>query len=503
MTEVFADPRWDSRWTEPPAPPPPRPPRWRPARPRATGRELLLVVVVGVVVDSMLHSRLAGLAGAGAVGAAAVALVVSGRVRSHAAAAMAALAVPVGAILAVRSAWWVVLPVAAAASTLLAASASFGSGGRLASQDAWSLIRRAGRVLGSGIDATAFLVRGGVAAAPSAPGRRRAVPVLRGALVAGPILLVLGALLASADPVFASYLRLPFDVDELGGHLAGIALGALAMAALIREAARPPLEDAAAHPGRVGVTEALVLLGGLVALYGLFALAQVQVAFGGADVVRRAGHLTRAEYARQGFFQLVAVSAITLGVLLAVRALVRPGTRRQALAFTAVGEAAVALTLVIVAVALVRLRLYDDAYGLTALRFAVIATTVWIGAVFVLVGAALLRPVWHRNWLLPAIVASALLGTVLTAAADPEAVIARHNLEVPTAEGTIDAAYLASLSDDAVPDVVARLDRLSPWSRQVLTDALCRRRTLEGRGPAGWNGAAAEAEAALAPICPT
>ncbi len=64
--------------------------------------------------------------------------------------------------------------------------------------------------------------------------------------------------------------------------------------------------------------------------------------------------LTYAEYARTGFFQLIAVATITLGALLGLRALTDLDdavTRRR---FVVLAEAAVVLTLVVVFVALRR-----------------------------------------------------------------------------------------------------------------------------------------------------
>jgi hypothetical protein len=57
-----------------------------------------------------------------------------------------------------------------------------------------------------------------------------------------------------------------------------------------------------------------------VALFGAFAAAQLVVlAGGGRHVIETAG-LTYAQYARSGFFQLLAVAVITLLILMSVRA---------------------------------------------------------------------------------------------------------------------------------------------------------------------------------------
>jgi len=134
--------------------------------------------------------------------------------------------------------------------------------------------------------------------------------------------------------------------------------------------------------------EATVVVGSLAALFGVFAVAQlVALSSGGRHVIRTAG-LTYAEYARSGFFQLLAVAAITLVALLGLRAvadLSAPADRRR---FTTLALAVVGLTLVIVVVALRRLGLYQQAFGLTMLRLYSSIFAVWVGLVLVLAGCA-------------------------------------------------------------------------------------------------------------------
>jgi hypothetical protein len=71
---------------------------------------------------------------------------------------------------------------------------------------------------------------------------------------------------------------------------------------------------------------------------------------------------------------------------------------------------------------------------------------------------------------------------------DPDALIARTNLARPH----VDAAYLASLSDDAVPTLVARWAQLPPSLRVALE-----RRTPPANDLLGWNLARARAAKAL------
>jgi hypothetical protein len=75
----------------------------------------------------------------------------------------------------------------------------------------------------------------------------------------------------------------------------------------------------------------------------------------------------------------------------------------------------------------------------------------------------------------------------------PDAVIARTNINRPR----VDVAYLAQLSDDAVPTLVARLDRLDPAGRRLLAAQLARRSPSSGDWRS-WNVSRSRAARVLA-----
>lgn len=155
-------------------------------------------------------------------------------------------------------------------------------------------------------------------------GRRGAVlRWLRTGAVTAVLLVVFGSLLASADAVFATLIP-DLDLGELPGRLVLGALGALAALAVVSLAIAPPAwSDAtvgAPTPARRG--EWFVPVLALATLMASFLLTQLVTLIGGDDYVRSTAGLTYASYARQGFGQLVAVTALTLLVVawFAVRA---------------------------------------------------------------------------------------------------------------------------------------------------------------------------------------
>jgi len=57
--------------------------------------------------------------------------------------------------------------------------------------------------------------------------------------------------------------------------------------------------------------------------------------------------------------------------------------------------------------------------------------------------------------------------------ANPEAVVARHDLDRAARTQKVDPAYLALLSDDAAPALVGALDRLPDPAREQVLAAVC------------------------------
>jgi hypothetical protein len=274
------------------------------------------------------------------------------------------------------------------------------------------------------------------------------------------LLLVFGALFASADAAFADLAdRVLPSLD--GSSVArwvvlfpGLAV-ALAGAAYLRAA--PPnlagLDAPAAR--RLRATEWAVPAALLDALFLAFVLVQVTVLFGGRAHVLHPDGPTYAQYARGGFWQLLAVTALTLLVIAAAARWAPRATRADRVLIRVLLGTLAALTLVIVASALHRMNVYEQAYGYTRLRVFVSAVELALGAVFLLVLAAGVR--LRGAWLPRAVVAVAVVALLGLAALDPDRFVADRNVDRFAATGRIDLHYLNRLSADAVP----ALDRLS------------------------------------------
>ena len=292
----------------------------------------------------------------------------------------------------------------------------------------------------------------------------RRTAVLRTAGIVSLLLLVFGSLFASADAAFASLAERYFVPEiEVGLLPARFLLGAAAIAAAGSLSLLPSI-DVSASPWRLVRAGDRVRLSpaewisGLVAidlLFGAFVAVQIRALFGGHDWVLETAGLAYAHYARQGFFQLVVVAVLTLGVIaLAVRfARVDDAARRWMRLL--LGTLCI-LTLVILASAWIRMNLYQEAYGFTRLRILVDLTILWLAAVFLAVIVAGAR--WKAAGLPRAVVALAAVALVGLNAYDPDARIASLNIARYERTGKLDLHYLEGLSLDAVPALDALAD---------------------------------------------
>ncbi len=207
-------------------------------------------------------------------------------------------------------------------------------------------------------------------------------------------------------------------------------------------------------------------VGALTAVFALFLGAQLVALFGGDDYVQRTAGLTYAEYARSGFWQLSAVTVLTLAVILPVLHRAARDTAVDRLWLRGLLCAISGLTLVMIASALGRMWTYQQAYGFTVLRLLVGTCELWLGIVYVLVIIAVLR--LETAWLPRSAIATGTAALLALAALNPEGLVATENIDRWERGEDLDTGYLAGLSVDIVP----ALDRLPAPMRNDLLDRL-------------------------------
>lgn len=324
------------------------------------------------------------------------------------------------------------------------------------------------------VDVATAPVQSGIAAAIGAPqlamaeaaasrrsdGDDRPSPMLFvGAVIAVPLVVVLGLLLVESDPVFGALMKRWFDLPfeqivehaVLIGFFAWVTTGWMRSFAWEFDATAVEREVAALRPV-AGFPLLAPALYATIALLVLFLLVQVRALFGGAGYVEVTSGLTVAEYARQGFFGLVVVAALVLALLAAGAWLVEQASEREARRFRLAGWTLLALVAVLLASAVQRLALYMSYHGLTELRVYATAGIVAVACALVLCGLTVLQG--RRERLGTGLLAIGAATVLVLNLLNPAALAVRVNTDRAAEGAAFDVEYHASLSADALPSLL-------------------------------------------------
>jgi hypothetical protein len=338
------------------------------------------------------------------------------------------------------------------------------------------------------------------AEAPSGtkPGVKRFWAILRGVLIAIPIVAIFTALLSSADLVFAQrvqdFARL-FRLENLPEYIfrsVYILIGSYALAGVFLHAAQKSRDEKLVGMDKplvapfLGFTEAAVVLGAVVVLFALFAVVQFQYFFGGQTNIGIQGY-TYAEYARRGFTELVAAAFFSLLLFLGLSGIVKRQNPTQRWVFSGMGLGMVALVGVMLISAFQRLVLYESAYGFSRIRIYTHVFMIWLGLLLaVVVVLDILQR--ERAFALAVLLASIGFAATLTFI-NVDGFIVRQNVaRAPEGKG-LDVAYLSSLSTDSIPVLVAEFQdqSLPGLTRDAVGAALvCHAQRNTGGGDNDW-----------------
>jgi len=285
-------------------------------------------------------------------------------------------------------------------------------------------------------------------------------PVVRGLLIALPIVAIFAALLGSADAVFnqrlEDFIEL-FKLEKLPEYifrLVYILVGAYALVGVFLHAATQSKdekltgEEKPVVPPFLGFIEASIVLGSVALLFTAFVIVQFQYFFGGQANIQIDGY-TYSEYARRGFGELVAVAFFSLLLILVAGAVTRRETDTQRRVFSGLGISIVALVVVMLVSAFQRLLLYEAAYGFSRLRTYTHVFILWLAPLLI---AVVVLEILHRErfFALAALLAS--LGFALSLGImNVDGFIVRQNVRRAIQGEELDVTYLADISTDAIP----------------------------------------------------
>ncbi|MDZ7837537.1 MAG: DUF4173 domain-containing protein [Actinomycetota bacterium] len=112
---------------------------------------------------------------------------------------------------------------------------------------------------------------------------------------------------------------------------------------------------------------AITVLSLLNIVFCVFSIIQFKYLFGGENFIQPSV-FTYAEYARRGFFELVAVSVINFLIILIAVSFLKKESKNVTIAIRILLSLVAGFTFVMIASAFYRMSLYEQAYGFTYLR---------------------------------------------------------------------------------------------------------------------------------------
>ncbi len=268
------------------------------------------------------------------------------------------------------------------------------------------------------------------------------LPVLIGLAIALPLLFFMTLLLTSADAVFENILSSLIDARNIWNMVEICFLMAVVFFssyAILSALCKKEVSEKIEEKKRFDAVIAIVITSLLCLLYMAFSMVQILYLFIGNMELPE--NYTYASYAREGFFQLLAVSIINfLLVLLCLHLFQESKTLRIILTMIC------GCTFIMIFSSAFRMLLYIDTYSLTFLRLFVL----WALAVIFLLMAGVTVSVFYRQF--PLFFYGLSVVTVCYIAlsfSHPDYLVARYNLENPC-----DNDYLSSLSADAAPAIL-------------------------------------------------
>jgi len=296
-------------------------------------------------------------------------------------------------------------------------------------------------------------------------------PVVRGIVIALPVIAIFASLLSSADPIFAKrfedFIEL-FKIENLPEYifrLVYILIFAYALAGTFLHAAQKSDEAVQAKTWVspfLGFTESTIVLGSVVLLFIAFVVIQFQYFFGGQANINIEGY-TFSEYARKGFGELVAVAFFSLLMLLGLGAITCRETESQRRVFSSLGVALVGLVIVMLISAYQRLVLYEAAYGFSRLRTYTHVFMIWLG--LLLITVVILEMNRRERAVGLAMILVALGFIISINLLNVDAFIVKQNVQrelrgindkaFAQGRADLDAQYFLDLSDDAIPALVS------------------------------------------------
>lgn len=275
--------------------------------------------------------------------------------------------------------------------------------------------------------------------------------VLLGLVITLPLFLIVAALLSSADVVFRQVtdaIMLAINFENVFGIVFSIVFWYFAIYMLVANLCNKNIKETVVDRRNGEPILAITVTAMLSLLYLYFCWIQVVYLFLGK--LQLPEGYTYAKYAREGFFQLLAVAILNLIIVLFCLAFFR-----ESKVLKGVLTVMSLCTFVMIASSAMRMILYIQSYNLTFLRILVL----WGLAVLTFLFAGVLLCIFRPGFpLFRYSMAVVTCFYVVLAFSHPDLIIAKVNLA--NKDGKLDYRYLADLSTDAAPALIPYLKEL-------------------------------------------
>lgn len=280
------------------------------------------------------------------------------------------------------------------------------------------------------------------------------IKVIKGLVIAVPLLLIIVPLMMSADVVFMNMVENIFNVEKIFNilfakfdivsftfHLVAAFVFFYGLTRTLTHSGN----DLLFLSGRKSDAVTAITVTGIVGIiYGLFSFVQIRgILFSNVKLPK--GY-TYAQYAREGFFQLFILALINMTIVLVCASKYEYNKILNIILYLLCG-----FTYVMVFASAYKMIMYIQVYNLTFLRIMVL----WSLLVIAIIMAAVIRFIYKDDFSLfkfSLIVVTSLY--LIIAFGRPDYIVAKYNLELGNREN-VGWSYLEYLSCDAMPAMVS------------------------------------------------
>lgn len=289
--------------------------------------------------------------------------------------------------------------------------------------------------------------------------------ILLGFLIAIPILFIMINLLASADQIFGDVIQTILGNIFLSWDIVGFILFLLVVLIYVYGMiVQGPASNKEMKRVEYGTNEPVIgitAMGLLTAVYIIFSFVQIFYLF--ANSLKLPDGLTYAEYARQGFFQLLFVSALNVVLVIVCQRIFRKN-----IALDIVLTLMSACTYIMIASSALRMVMYIREYDLTYLRFLVLTAL----AMLALVLAGVIIGIYSDKFPVVGYSVFVVMSIyIVISFVRPEHVIASYNLN-NNEFIEIDFDYIMDLGSDAADVFYDYIEENDLQSKYIVYDSM-------------------------------